>query len=89
MRDVVQIEPHTVAVVQWLHSTNSKTEAEVLQTEMDCWKTLQEVVWLCVEVMFPHTISDHEGANIFICEIRSRDEFCSGAFGLKNCVLYL
>jgi Lon protease-like protein len=48
--DMVQLEPYAKAVVEWLQDSNSKPEDEVLQMEMDCWKTLQEVVWLCVEV---------------------------------------
>jgi hypothetical protein len=47
---MVQLEPYAKAVVEWLEDSNIKSEDELLQMEMDCWKTLQEVVWLCVEV---------------------------------------
>lgn len=50
--DVVQHDPYRVAVVKWMDDQQEGGDdcEKSAAAETECWRVLQENVWLCVEV---------------------------------------
>jgi Lon protease-like protein len=53
-----QAEPYVKAHVKFDEDDGGAAEEDLIAScEVDCWKTLQEVIWLCVEVWDKRQVS--------------------------------
>lgn len=50
--DIVQVDPYPVAIVRWLVDEDEGAEdaEKGAAAEKECWRLLQDICWLCVEV---------------------------------------
>jgi Lon protease-like protein len=56
-----QAEPYVKAHVKFDEDDGGAAEEDLIAScEVDCWKTLQEVIWLCVEVWDKRQVSPRD-----------------------------
>jgi len=73
-----QAEPYVKAHVKFDEDDGGAAEEDLIAScEVDCWKTLQEVIWLCVEVWDKRQVSlglklgHHDTDQLAVCRLQS------------------